>query len=116
MNTAELEAHSDRIEQVLAAHRVPVQVHGGTVTPRWVRYHFTAAPGARLASIRQLTEELAVALEAPAVRVTRAEGGLALEVPRADAQPVRLKTLLRGLPRVPAATAAASRAASRTGG
>ncbi|MBP7693974.1 MAG: DNA translocase FtsK [Anaerolineales bacterium] len=105
MNTAELEAHSDRIEQVLAAHRVPVQVHGGTVTPRWVRYHFTAAPGARLASIRQLTEELAVALEAPAVRVTRAEGGLALEVPRADAQPVRLKTLLRGLSRVPAATA-----------
>ncbi|MBL8058276.1 MAG: DNA translocase FtsK [Anaerolineales bacterium] len=102
---SELDAHSDRIEQVLAAHRLPVQVQGGTVTPRWVRYHFTAAPGARLSAIRGLAEELALALEAPAVRVAREGGTLALEVPRAEPAPVRLLPLLRGLPALPPSTA-----------
>jgi S-DNA-T family DNA segregation ATPase FtsK/SpoIIIE len=101
----ELDAQSDRIEQVLAAHRLPVRVAGGTVTPRWVRYHFTVAPGARLTAIRSLAEELALALGAPAVRLAREGGALALEVPREDSAPVRLLPLLRGLPALPPATA-----------
>jgi S-DNA-T family DNA segregation ATPase FtsK/SpoIIIE len=101
----ELDAQSDRIERVLAAHRVPVQVQGGTVTPRWVRYHFTAAPQARLTAIRGLSEELALALGAPAVRLAREAGTLTLEVPREDPAPVRLLPLLRGLPAMPASTA-----------
>ena len=105
LSQVELDTQSDRIERVLAAHRLPVRVAGGTVTPRWVRYTFTVAPGARLATIRGLTEELALALGAPAVRLAREGGALALEVPRADPAPVRLLPLLRGLPALPPATA-----------
>lgn len=105
LSGSQWDALSDRIEQVLAAHRVAARVQGGLVTPRWVRFHLTAAPGARLAAIRQLTEELAAALEAPAVRVAREAGTVTLDMPRADPRPVRLRALLRDLPASPPATA-----------
>ncbi len=101
----DLDFQSDCIERVLAAHRVPGQVHGGTVTPRWVRYHFAPAPGVRLAAVRHLTEELALALGAPGVRVARDGDHLALEVPRAEAEPVTLRSLRRAVPNAPPFTA-----------
>ena len=100
-----LEFQSDRIERVLASHRVPVRVQGGTVTPRWIRFNFTPTLGAKIASIRNLTEELALALGAADVRLTREGESLALEVPRADAEPVRFLPLLRNLPALPPFTA-----------
>jgi S-DNA-T family DNA segregation ATPase FtsK/SpoIIIE len=100
-----LELQSDRIERVLASHRVPVQVHGGTVTPRWIRFHLTPVMGAKIATIRNLSEELALALGAPDVRLARNGETLALEMPRADAEPVRLLPLMRNLPSQPPFTA-----------
>jgi S-DNA-T family DNA segregation ATPase FtsK/SpoIIIE len=100
-----LEFQSDRIERVLASHRVPVRVEGGAVTPRWIRFHLTPALGARLAAIRNLSEELALALGAPDVRVAREGEALALEVPRPDAEPVYLLQLMRRLTSLPAFTA-----------
>ncbi|HLF00701.1 MAG TPA: DNA translocase FtsK [Anaerolineales bacterium] len=90
-----VEFQSDRIEAVLASHRIPVQVHGGVISPAWVRFHFTAAPTAKLSRLRGLTEEIALALGAPAVRIARDGDILAIEVPRLDRQPVRLLPLLR---------------------
>jgi len=100
-----LEFQSDRIERVLAAHRVPARVVGGAVTPRWIRYHVAPALGARVSTIRNLSEELALALGATNVRVAREGEKLALEVPRADAEPVHLLPLLRNLQHIPAYTA-----------
>jgi S-DNA-T family DNA segregation ATPase FtsK/SpoIIIE len=100
-----LDFQSDRIERVLASHRVPVRVRGGTVTPRWVRFNLAPTLGARIASIRNLSEELALALGAADVRLTREGESLALDVPRADAQPVRLLPLMRNLPTLPPFTA-----------
>ncbi len=100
-----LEFQSDRIERVLAAHRVPVRVEGGAITPRWIRYHVAPALGARVATIRNLSEELALALGAPDVRVAREGEKLALEVPRADAEPVYFLPLLRNLSSIPVYTA-----------
>ena len=100
-----LEFQSDRIERVLASHRVPVRVEGGAVTPRWIRYHLALAVGSKVAAIRNLSEELALALGAPDVRLARTGEALALEVPRSDAEPVNLLTLLRHLSAVPLYTA-----------
>jgi S-DNA-T family DNA segregation ATPase FtsK/SpoIIIE len=100
-----LDFQSDRIERVLASHRVPARVQGGDVTPRWIRYHLAPTFGSKIAAIRNLSEELALALGAPDVRLARTGEVLALEVPRPDAEPVHLLSLLRQLPAVPAYTA-----------
>jgi S-DNA-T family DNA segregation ATPase FtsK/SpoIIIE len=100
-----LEFQSDRIERVLASHRVPVRVEGGAVTPRWIRYYLAPSIGAKVATIRNLSEELALALGAPDVRLARAGEALSLEVPRPDAEPVYLLSLLRHLPSAPPFTA-----------
>lgn len=90
-----VEFQSDRIEAVLASHRIPVRVHGGVISPAWVRFHFTAAPNAKVSSIRNLSEEIALALGAPIIRIARDGDMLAIEVPRSDRQPIRLLPLLR---------------------
>ena len=96
-----LNFQADRIERVLASHRVPVRVHGGAVAPRWVRFLLTPALGARVSAVRNLSEELALALGAGDVRVARDGESIAVEVPRADAEPVRLLPLLRSLQNIP---------------
>ena len=100
-----LEYQADRIEAVLAHHKVPARVTGGTVTPRWIRFQVVPALGARIASITGLAEELAAALDAPTVRVARQGAAIAVEVPRDDPHPVRLLPLLQGLHNVPPVTA-----------
>jgi S-DNA-T family DNA segregation ATPase FtsK/SpoIIIE len=100
-----LNYQSDRIERVLASHRVSARVHGGTVSPRWIRFHLTPAMGARVATVRNLSEELALALGAADVRVARDGEQLAVEVPRPDAEPVRLLPLLKSVGSVPPLTA-----------
>jgi DNA segregation ATPase FtsK/SpoIIIE, S-DNA-T family len=100
-----LEFQSDCIERVLASHRVPARVEGGAITPRWIRYHLALAVGAKVATIRNLSEELALALGARDVRLARTGEALALEVPRPDIEPVNLLALLRRLPPVPPYTA-----------
>src|SRR5688572_28046806 len=99
-----LNFQADRIERVLASHRVPVRVHGGSVTPRWVRFLLTPALGAKVSTVRNLSEELAMALGADYVRVARDGESIAVEVPRADAEPVRLLPLLHSIPTLPTLT------------
>ncbi len=100
-----LNFQADRIERVLASHRLPVRVHGGAVTPRWIRFLLHPALGTRVSAVRNLSEELAMALGAEDVRVAREGESIAVEVPRPDAQPVRLLPLLRSLGPLPPLTA-----------
>jgi len=92
-----LEFQSDRIEAVLAVHKVPARVTGGTVTPRWIHFQILPAVGAKLSRIKNLSEELAAALDVPTCRVSRRGATVALEVPRDDPEPVRLLPLFRQL-------------------
>jgi len=92
-----LEFQADRVEAVLALHKVPARVTGGTVTPRWVRFQVLPALGAKISKIKGLSEELAAALDAPSCRVSRRGAAVAVEVPRDDPQPVRLLPLFRQL-------------------
>ncbi|MCS7282346.1 MAG: DNA translocase FtsK, partial [Anaerolineae bacterium] len=99
-----LEYQADRIEAVLAQHRIPARVTGGIVTPRWIRYEVLPALGTRVGAVTGLAEELAAALDAPSVRVARRGAVIAVEVPREDPRPVRLLPLLRGMRHVPPVT------------
>ena len=85
-----LHYQADRIELVLASHRVPGKVTGGKVTPRMVRYHITTPLGVRIKQVANLAEELALSLGAPSCRVYRQDGRVQVEVPRSDGQVVRL--------------------------
>jgi S-DNA-T family DNA segregation ATPase FtsK/SpoIIIE len=100
-----LNFQADRIERVLASHRVPARVQGGTISPRWIRFMLSPALGARIATVRNLSEELAMALGAPDVRVARDGEALTVEMSRPDAEPVRLLPLLRSLSHIPPLTA-----------
>ena len=100
-----LNFQADQIEMVLQTHRVPGRVTGGTVTPRWIRYEVTPALGSKVTSIVKLSEEFALRLGAGAVRVSRHGPTVHIEVPRADARPVRLLPLMAQLPEIPRQTA-----------
>lgn len=92
-----LELQSDRIEMVLASHKAPARVTGGVVTPRAVQFHLAPALGTKISKVQALADELALALGATNVRVSRQGSSVQLEVPRDDAQPVRLLPLMAQL-------------------
>jgi len=96
-----LEMQADRIEMVLAQHKAPARVSGGIVTPRWVQFHLTPALGTRLTKVQALADEIALALGADQVRISRHGPALQLDVPRPDPLPVRLLEVCRRLPAVP---------------
>jgi DNA segregation ATPase FtsK/SpoIIIE, S-DNA-T family len=108
-----LHFQADRIELVLASHKVPARVTGGAVTPRLVRYRLSMPLGVRVKQVAGLAEEIALSLGTPSCRVYREEGEVQVEVPRADGQAVELMDLClrlagkdpRGRAMVPPATA-----------
>jgi S-DNA-T family DNA segregation ATPase FtsK/SpoIIIE len=92
-----LELQSDRIEMVLTTHKSPARVTGGVVTPRAVQFHLAPALGTKINRVQSLTEELALALGVSSVRVSRQGGSMQLEIPRDDARPVKLLSLMAAL-------------------
>ncbi|MEM7343105.1 MAG: DNA translocase FtsK [Chloroflexota bacterium] len=96
-----LEYQADQIEMVLASHRVPGKVLGGTVTPRWVRYQILPDVTTKVARIVALSEEIALRLGAQSVRIARQGPTVQVEVPRADAQTVHLLQLCRRVDELP---------------
>jgi S-DNA-T family DNA segregation ATPase FtsK/SpoIIIE len=103
-NRMHLEVQADRIEMALSGHKVRSRVAGGTVTPRFVRFDLTLGGGTRLRKLHDLTEELALALGAPACRVLRRGGRVQLEVPRSDPKRVSFTRVCSQLGRVPPVT------------
>jgi S-DNA-T family DNA segregation ATPase FtsK/SpoIIIE len=104
-NRMRLEFQADRIEMTLASHRVRSCVSGGTVTPRFVRFDLQLHRGTRLRRLHDLTEELALALNAPMCRVLRRGGRVQVEVPRSDPKRISFARVCAGLSRVPPVTA-----------
>ena len=105
-----LHFQADRIEMVLAAHKLPARVTGGHVTPRLVRFHLATPLGVRLQHLQRLSEEIALSLGSSSCRIFRQNDQLHVEVPRPSPQPVLLLDLLArfaedGLPAIPPHTA-----------
>jgi len=100
-----LEYQADQIEMVLVSHRVPGRVTGGIVTPRWVSYRVFPEVSTKISRIVGLSEEIALRLGAPRVRVSRQGPIVQIDVPREDGQVVRLLSLCKRLKDVPKQTA-----------
>jgi len=100
-----LEYQADQIEAVLASHKAPVQVIGGSVLPQLVQFDIVPAQGVTVRKVQRYSEEVALALGVPNARVARQGGNLFLQVPRSSPKPVRLLDLQRRLARVPPDTA-----------
>ncbi len=94
-----LHFQADRIELVLAAHKLPARVTGGHVTPRLVRFHLAMPLGVRLQQLQRLSEEIALSLGVSTCRILRQDDRLHVEVPRPARQPVLLLNLLHRLAR-----------------
>ena len=100
-----LEYQADRVEAVLAAHRAPGRITGGTVGPRLIRFFLNPDPHTRFSAIRRLADDLALALRVSSLSVHREEQGVVLAFANPDPKPVDLLTLLDETHPVPAATA-----------
>ncbi|MCB0248194.1 MAG: DNA translocase FtsK, partial [Anaerolineae bacterium] len=92
-----LEMQADRIEAVLASHKVQGRVWGGTVTPRFIRFQVMTSLDTKVNRVSGLSEEIALSLGVPATRVYRQNGAIQVEVPRGDPEAVRLLPLCRRL-------------------
>jgi S-DNA-T family DNA segregation ATPase FtsK/SpoIIIE len=92
-----LHFQADRIEMLLASHKVSARVTGGTVTPRLVRFHVSTPLGVRVRQLSNLSEEIALSLGAPSCRVYRQDGQVEVEVPRPKGTTVSLLPLCRSL-------------------
>ncbi len=100
-----LEYQADRVEAVLAAHRTPGRVTGGTVGPRSIRFFLNPAPHIRFASIKRLADDLALAMQVPTLNVDRGKEGVILEFSNPNPRPVTLLNLLPEAMPMPVATA-----------
>ena len=92
-----LNLQADKIESILAAHHAPAKVWGGRLTPRTIQFHLAPSATTKLNKLESLTEEVALALGVSAVRLTRTNGTLSIEVPRSDSRVVTLGELNRRL-------------------
>ncbi len=100
-----LEYQAERIEMVLASHKVPSHVYRGTVTPRFVRFELMPIVGTKVSRIKGLGEEIALSLGIPSCRVFRQGGKINVEIPRETPHTVRLLALCRRLAEIPPCTA-----------
>ncbi len=100
-----LNMQADRIEAVLARHRVPARVAGGVVTPRLVQFRLVTQLGTKVNKIASLAEEIALALGSREARIYRSGSGINVEIPRPKPAVVRLLPLARRIQKLPPATA-----------
>ncbi|MBN1431043.1 MAG: DNA translocase FtsK [Anaerolineae bacterium] len=100
-----LDYQADHIEALLASHKIEAVVTDVQISPRWVRFALQLGLGVKITAVQNLTEEIALALAAPSVRITRAGGVLAIEVGLSSPQPIYLLALARDIPVLPPVTA-----------
>jgi len=100
-----LNMQADRIEQLLAQHKIPSRVNGGTVTPRFVQFKLATELGTKVSKVSALAEEIAMALGTREARIYREGGEINVEIPRDNPAPVRLLPLCKRLTVVPPASA-----------
>ncbi|TAH51706.1 MAG: DNA translocase FtsK [Chloroflexota bacterium] len=93
MNRQKLHTQADKIEYVLATHKAPARVTGGRVTPRTIQFHVSPSSTTKVSQVEKLAEEVALALNASTVRISRTNGQINIEIPRDDVQPLRLLEL-----------------------
>lgn len=100
-----LEYLADKTQAVLAAHRAPGRVTGGTVGPRVIRFILEPAPHIRFAAIKRLQDDLALTLQVDTLSIERSAEGIVLAFPNPEPRPVTLEGLLSEAAPLPVCTA-----------
>lgn len=93
-----LDHQADRIEAVLASHKISGRVWGGVVLPRFCRYQLTTVAGVRVDAVTRLSEEIALSLGVSSVRVWRQNAAIHVDVPRPGGRPTSLANLIAAIP------------------
>lgn len=102
----ELDMQADRIEAVLASHKVTGRIAGGTMTTRYTRFELVTPLGTRVGRVSALAEEIALALGARSTRVFREGDRIKIEVAReTQPAPIDLVPLCARLSNIPPLTA-----------
>lgn len=90
---------ADRIEAVLASHKVQGRVWGGTVSPSCERFQLMISATTKVQKVQALADEIALTLRVPAVRVFREGGAIVVEVPRDTTETLLLSSMAAMLPK-----------------
>ncbi|MCO5244663.1 MAG: hypothetical protein M9927_12705 [Anaerolineae bacterium] len=104
-----LEMQADRIEAVLASHKVQGRVWGGTVTPRFIRFQVMTSLDTKVNRVSGLSEEIALSLGVPATRVHQPQR----RHPGRSAAAIRSGAVAAALPAAGRRDAAGNRRAGR---
>ena len=92
-----LDSQADRIEATLTLHKVPGGVLGASVHPRFVQFKLVPSPTVKLNRYVALSDEIAMALSCPRVRVYREGRFITIEAARSEPDPVRLVDMCKSL-------------------
>lgn len=90
----ELERNNNRIRATLLNYKIGVERVSACKGPTVTLYKVTPAPGVKISSIRNLEEDIAMALGSTGVRVMKLPDVVGIEVPNVRASIVPLKSLL----------------------
>ena len=93
---ADLERTSRKLEEVLASFNVKAKVISTSTGPTVTRYELQPETGVRVKQIANLSEDIALHLAAPAVRIENIPGKVAvgIEIPNKTVSTVRLRGLI----------------------
>ena len=97
INMEEQTANKDRIVKVLGDFDIQISSIKATVGPTITLYEITPAPGVRIAKIRGLEDDIAMALSALCIRIIApipGKGTIGIEVPNSNKQIVPMVSLL----------------------
>ncbi len=97
VDTEEQEANKQRIIDALAQFNIQIQSIKATVGPTITLFEVVPAPGQRIAAIKRVEEDLALALKALGIRIIApipGKGTIGIEVPNSDPQVVSMRSII----------------------
>ena len=97
LNKEELERNKDQIIQTLRSFGIEIKTITATIGPTVTLYEIVPAEGVRISKIRNLEDDIALALAALGIRIIApipGKGTIGIEVPNANKQIVGMKALL----------------------
>lgn len=97
IDTAEQEANKQRIIEALAQFNIEISSIKATVGPTITLFEVVPAPGQRIAAIKRVEEDLALALKALGIRIIApipGKGTIGIEVPNSDPQVVSMRSII----------------------
>lgn len=102
----QLSLQADKIDATLDEFGVRARVCGGAVLPQVILFQVHLGPATRMREVAVLAEELAIRLDVGHVLVSRQDGVVKIEVPRANRVVLTMAELVRGLKVSPPAQSA----------